>query len=496
MALRQSDILVHNNPNLAVVDGDFVKGGFRTAVASVNDLYTLSGKTDEPSAAGQLKEHATFVYVTGETKYYELIDINNVGNASGWQPFVLGGDGVTGATNGLTKVGNDVVLGGTLTGDTCIKVDCGSLYLIDTVDNYTSIGKTNMDSYYFDGQIDGGFSVCAGCLSLNVSDTINNISNSINIDTDSNQIKLSSINCSCNTMFMMNWSAMTINSEYDGFSGIQYADDYSANYVSRSLVDKEYVDNRVISLTGVTSQAITGATNGLTKVGNDAVLGGSLDDTVSICSNEFDIEWKSCEPVTGTFGYYCFSSNYQEMDTSYICDSSTIYDAYIGVNANSISARAWMNVNENSIEVDDDKVSIRGLFTLETSPNIGSLDDKILVLSSDYFVKYISQSSLGDKNNIYSFSAVTSNTTLTTGSTYVILANPSAEITIILPAIPFKGQVFKIKDISGLALTYNVIISGNGMNIDGNATAVINTNYGALELMYNGTSWFGLSFFN
>ena len=87
MALRQSDIQIHNNPNLAVVDSDFVKGGFRTAVAVKSDLYALSGKTDEPSAAGQLKEYATIVYVSGETKYYILIDIDNVDNASGWEEF-------------------------------------------------------------------------------------------------------------------------------------------------------------------------------------------------------------------------------------------------------------------------------------------------------------------------------------------------------------------------------------------------------------------------
>ena len=67
MALYQPDILQHNNPNLAISDSNFVKGGFRTAVATVNDLYALSGKTDLPSAEGQVKEYATIVYVSGGT---------------------------------------------------------------------------------------------------------------------------------------------------------------------------------------------------------------------------------------------------------------------------------------------------------------------------------------------------------------------------------------------------------------------------------------------
>jgi len=123
MALNQSDIQIHNNPNLAVVDSDFVKGGFRTAVGSVNDLYALSGKTDEPSAAGQVKEYATIVYVTGETKYYVLVDVDNIDNAAGWTEFIAGGAGtLTGATNGLQlfSSGTTVGLGGTLCQNTTI----------------------------------------------------------------------------------------------------------------------------------------------------------------------------------------------------------------------------------------------------------------------------------------------------------------------------------------------------------------------------------------
>jgi hypothetical protein len=103
----------------------------------------------------------------------------------------------------------------------------------------------------------------------------------------------------------------------------------------------------------------------------------------------------------------------------------------------------------------------------------------------------------GDKNNIYSYSAVTTNVTLSTGSSYVILANsPSAIITITLPLTPLNGQVFKIKDIGGQALTYPVTVAGNGLNVDGSPNATINTNYGALELLYNGTNWFSLAFIN
>jgi hypothetical protein len=36
-------------------------------------------------------------------------------------------------------------------------------------------------------------------------------------------------------------------------------------------------------------------------------------------------------------------------------------------------------------------------------------------------------------------------------------------------------------------------IDGNGNNIDGTSTALINTNYGALEIVSDGTEWWTLA---
>jgi len=128
MALRQSDILIHNNPDLAVVDSDFIKGGFRTAVATLSDLYSLSGKTDLPAASGQLKAYSTIVYVSGDSKYYILKDVANVGNINGWQVFNSGSGTLEFATNGLhtTLSGSTVILGGALTTGTTITISSGT----------------------------------------------------------------------------------------------------------------------------------------------------------------------------------------------------------------------------------------------------------------------------------------------------------------------------------------------------------------------------------
>jgi hypothetical protein len=194
MALNQSDILQHNNPDLAVVDSDFTKGGFRTAVATVNDLYALSGKTDLSAAAGQLKEYATIVYVSGETKYYVLTDIDNVGNASGWSEFQT--ETITGATNGLTKDGQDVKLGGT-----------------NALTEGTSI-------------LGGSQNLSLGTAGNKLDEFGVNASGNLSINSDANLV--------------MSLSGGTITTT--DTQGLRYAADYTSSFVDESLVSKCYVD--------------------------------------------------------------------------------------------------------------------------------------------------------------------------------------------------------------------------------------------------------------
>lgn len=78
MANKRPDIYEHNNPDYAFVDSDFVRGGFRTSVDTLAKLYELDVKVN------QLKEYATSVFVKSESKYYTLIDINNINNSTGW----------------------------------------------------------------------------------------------------------------------------------------------------------------------------------------------------------------------------------------------------------------------------------------------------------------------------------------------------------------------------------------------------------------------------
>ena len=78
-------------------------------------------------------------------------------------------------------------------------------------------------------------------------------------------------------------------------------------------------------------------------------------------------------------------------------------------------------------------------------------------------------------------------TTLTTD--YVIFVDTSAARTINLIASPVTGTTYRIKDNVGSAAANNITITPNAGNIDGASTYVINSNYGSIDLVYNGTSW-------
>ena len=71
------------------------------------------------------------------------------------------------------------------------------------------------------------------------------------------------------------------------------------------------------------------------------------------------------------------------------------------------------------------------------------------------------------------------------------VTSTAAARTITMPnASLTTGQQWEIKDESGAAATNNITVSGNGFNIDGAATYVINTNYGSVSIYWSGTNYF------
>lgn len=274
----------------------------------------------------------------------------------------------------------------------------------------------------------------------------------------------------------------------------QYDADYSANYNCLSLVHAGYV-------TGVTSSAITSAENGLTASGQVVKLGGALtgNTIINLTGNTLIISDTnaSYEFTDSTIDFYAgVNGTSINLDGSAL-DNVGMYSSGGGyVLVDGVGDTAELVSNSGAQVVVDggsNWVALTGDLKLETTPAAGSATtDAVLVWnSSDNLVKQVNVSNLGEENNRYSVDIVTTNITLPT-SGYTILVSGATSVT--LPA-GVDGMAFKIKDAAGSALTTPITVVGT---IDGDTNTTINTDYGALELVYSSTlgGWFSLAFIN
>lgn len=75
---------------------------------------------------------------------------------------------------------------------------------------------------------------------------------------------------------------------------------------------------------------------------------------------------------------------------------------------------------------------------------------------------------------------------------YVVEVNTGSAYTIRLPDAPTTGTQYVIKDVTGTASSNNISLTtvGGAVTIDGVTTYTINTNYAAIKVYFNGTSYF------
>jgi hypothetical protein len=314
MAIKRPDIYEHNNPNDAFIDSNFVRGGFRTAVADLTALYALSIKTD------QLKQNATVVYVSGLTTYYELVDIVNVGNVAGWEPFLSTTAAITGAANGLTLSNKKVILGGALTGATSINLNNNTLKFKSDSGTTYGLMDISLNGTYTSSK----FGIC----SQNGSGAIWGFSgNSTTINayhcTNSSNGNCLAINNS--NIVMSNLTSSVSKTVILGVSGLTYGACYHTSYSSRSLVDKQYVDNCVAGVSNIINVVNTGVVGYTTTLGDEFV---GVSGSSCICLY--------ATPVTG-----------QKVIISDICGNALNSQIFINGNGHFINDGLVSTINTN-----------------------------------------------------------------------------------------------------------------------------------------------------
>lgn len=140
--------------------------------------------------------------------------------------------------------------------------------------------------------------------------------------------------------------------------------------------------------------------------------------------------------------------------------------------------------------------NITGIVTLQSQPPSGNTNSDSVLLwnSSDKQIKSV------DVEDIkrYNVTGVTATTvTLNSDNNLVLVDTSLSAVTVNLPTTPEIGTSIRIKD-KGNAYVNNITVdSGVGNIIDNDQCAIINTNYGAFELVYSDTNtWYTLGFIN
>ena len=184
------------------------------------------------------------------------------------------------------------------------------------------------------------------------------------------------------------------------------------------------------------SQTITGATNGLTKSGQNVILGGTL---------------LSATTING--------------------------------------GGQLLNINVNDLNLSGTTINITGIVTLQSTPTGGTTTDAILVWNSvDKKIKQISQ-------NVVNVCNVSTTYTATCNDSFIGVSGASL---ICLLNTPYCGQRVTVADICGNALSSPITIDGNGKRINDSlsCTSLINTNYGSVTFIFNGYFWSAVAFIN
>ena len=166
--------------------------------------------------------------------------------------------GITEALNGVCKSGQNVCLGGDVTALAQICICDNNQIIIGSpiYSNYLRITSGYTQNKSDLGTYSGNFFSCPSQMEMCVGNSVGGINSYMQVDSSAGRTTMSAGSSSGSTLLRLcsNNTASIIGCLSSGFAGFEYCADFSSNYSNRSLVDKEYVTDAVIS-------GITGSSN-------------------------------------------------------------------------------------------------------------------------------------------------------------------------------------------------------------------------------------------
>jgi len=224
------------------------------------------------------------------------------------------------ASNGLTKTGNDIQLGGTLTGNVSVDTQDHDITIANTVtDNTGTItlgddAKTNTTVIDANTAINIGIGTSSGNISLATGMSGNNVTIGSASSSGTLSVEMGVVNVASSNNLVLNSlsgqvvlgsgssTAVTFNDSEVGAAAtttaIPFAITDSASGTAGKIIDDfraaftdEGVVNAIVANYNAIASSSTTASNGLTKTGNDIQLGGTLtgDTTIDVVGNAFTI---------------------------------------------------------------------------------------------------------------------------------------------------------------------------------------------------------------
>ena len=279
--------ITYQNASTTINPGDL-------PVASQTTIGAVSiGDNIDVTGGGEISVPIATISSLGVISVGSGLDIDGGGVLS-----VTGGSGggtVTGAGNGLTLEGANIILGGALTGNTSIGTS--AICQLDMIANVISLT--------------GGTSITMGVCSAAI--TLDDTGNGrVCIQTDYSSLTFASGTTAIAGEFRDNTTTKT---------GIQYAADYSATYVPRSLVDKGYVDS-------------------LTSGGSGGFL-GLVTKATAEPSELQENQWVKPEPMSTDCFNYVFD-NFTDSGSTAISVNLSLEDVYLRYCETGTSAGYWI----------------------------------------------------------------------------------------------------------------------------------------------------------
>lgn len=368
--------------------------------------------------------------------------------------------------NGLTKSGNTVSLGGILTGDTVINGDDFTHSLIFADGNEFNVYS---DSVHVSGndnvEITGGYNLkitandnveISGGYNLEITGGDNvEINGGYNVEINGgDNVKITggyNVDVSGYEITVFGESDVEIGISYGGYlkNSVHFDDDFM--WIENTMGGMRLLSSNNIDITASFIEIGGGDSNNkIFSFGTNEVTGTNLENTINVSIDEITLN----------------------------VSDRTQSDVFNGI----------------EININDIKVTTVGGSGMTYVDDYSSGFTKHSIVD----VNYVTGLTSNVKLNKLIINSISGNTTLTSDNHVVLVDTSLSGITVTLMANPQDGQVYHIKDMSGNALANNIIINGNGNEIDGSSTVTINTDYGSLYFVYSDiySQWYTLAFIN